>query len=189
MEANVEHRLNGFEGVVFGLLVRDRPLNAAEIKELEEPVRLLYLALVIKGARYWEQQMCTYHPQWARTTHALTSCISMVVYDGSVGDAIEWAEHMFAQPWCVSIEGMWGTNPVRYARIESPSIERLLHALIGYYNGSTVIVIEHNLDVIAQADWVIDMGPGAGHEGGEIVFEETPAAMKHDKHSVTGAYL
>ena len=135
----MEYRLNGFEGVVFGLLVRDRPLNTAEIKELEEPARLLYLALVIKGARYWEQQMCTYHPQWARTTQALASCISLVVYDCSRADVIEWVERMFAQSWCVSIEGMWGATPVRYARIESPSIERLLHALIGYYNGSTVM--------------------------------------------------
>ena len=40
--------------------------------------------------------------------------------------------------------------------------------------GATVIVIEHDLEVIARADWVIDMGPGAGHDGGRIVFEGTP---------------
>ncbi|HUS61703.1 MAG TPA: ATP-binding cassette domain-containing protein, partial [Acidimicrobiales bacterium] len=43
--------------------------------------------------------------------------------------------------------------------------------------GHTVLVIEHNLDVVARADWVIDLGPGAGHEGGTIVFEGTPAAL------------
>jgi excinuclease UvrABC ATPase subunit len=43
--------------------------------------------------------------------------------------------------------------------------------------GSSVVAIEHNLDVIACADWVIDLGPGAGHEGGRVVFEGTPAAL------------
>jgi len=56
-------------------------------------------------------------------------------------------------------------------------------------NGSTVIVIEHNLDVISHADWLIDMGPGAGHEGGRVIFEGTPSAMKQSKESVTGKFL
>ena len=43
--------------------------------------------------------------------------------------------------------------------------------------GRTVIVIEHNLDVVARADWVIDLGPGAGHDGGSIVFEGPPASL------------
>ena len=54
---------------------------------------------------------------------------------------------------------------------------------------STVIVIEHNLDVISRADWVIDLGPGAGNEGGNVVFEGTPAALKAAKGSLTGAAL
>ena len=55
--------------------------------------------------------------------------------------------------------------------------------------GSTVIVIEHNLDVVSRADWVIDLGPGAGHEGGQIVFEGLPAALAKAKGSVTGQFL
>lgn len=43
--------------------------------------------------------------------------------------------------------------------------------------GSTVVVIEHHLDVVSQADWVIDMGPGAGHDGGTVVFEGTPTDL------------
>ena len=54
---------------------------------------------------------------------------------------------------------------------------------------STVIVIEHNLDVISRADWVIDLGPGAGNEGGTVVFEGPPAALKAAKGSLTGAAL
>lgn len=66
--------------------------------------------------------------------------------------------------------------------------------LIGLFDrlvdaGSTVIVIEHNLDVISRADWVIDLGPGAGHEGGNVVFEGTPTGLKGAKGSLTGAAL
>ncbi|MDX2162072.1 MAG: excinuclease ABC subunit UvrA [bacterium] len=64
---------------------------------------------------------------------------------------------------------------------------RLLDRLVD--NGSTVIVIEHHLDVIARADWVIDMGPGAGHEGGRVVFEGIPAALIHAEGSITGQFL
>lgn len=54
---------------------------------------------------------------------------------------------------------------------------------------STVIVIEHNLDVISRADWVIDLGPGAGHEGGTVVFEGTPTGLLSAKGSLTGEAL
>ncbi|WP_020524064.1 ATP-binding cassette domain-containing protein [Catelliglobosispora koreensis] len=56
-------------------------------------------------------------------------------------------------------------------------------------NGSTVIAIEHNLDVVSRADWVIDMGPGAGHDGGEVVFEGTPSALLKAENSVTAGFL
>jgi excinuclease UvrABC ATPase subunit len=55
--------------------------------------------------------------------------------------------------------------------------------------GNTVIVIEHNLDVIRRADWIIDLGPEGGHRGGEVVFEGTPAALVKTKRSLTGQYL
>lgn len=56
-------------------------------------------------------------------------------------------------------------------------------------NGSTVIVIEHNLDVISRADWTIDLGPGAGHEGGAVVFEGAPADLARAEKSLTGQHL
>ncbi|WP_042161120.1 ATP-binding cassette domain-containing protein [Paenibacillus gorillae] len=55
--------------------------------------------------------------------------------------------------------------------------------------GNTVIVIEHNLDVISQADWIIDMGPDGGSKGGQVVFEGTPAQIIHAEESITGKYL
>jgi excinuclease ABC A subunit len=56
-------------------------------------------------------------------------------------------------------------------------------------DGRTVIVIEHNLDVIARADWVIDLGPGAGHDGGTVVFEGPPAELIRAKGSLTGEHV
>jgi excinuclease UvrABC ATPase subunit len=55
--------------------------------------------------------------------------------------------------------------------------------------GNTVIVIEHNLDVIRNADWIIDMGPEGGSKGGTVVFEGTPQALLGAEHSLTGRYL
>lgn len=55
--------------------------------------------------------------------------------------------------------------------------------------GNTVIVIEHNLEVISQADWIIDMGPDGGSRGGQVVFEGTPDRIREAAESITGKYL
>ncbi|WP_084830099.1 excinuclease ABC subunit UvrA [Demequina rhizosphaerae] len=55
--------------------------------------------------------------------------------------------------------------------------------------GKTVVVIEHHQAVMAHADWIIDLGPGAGHDGGRIVFEGTPAALVADRSTLTGEHL
>ncbi|MAS35909.1 MAG: thiamine ABC transporter permease [Anaerolineaceae bacterium] len=56
-------------------------------------------------------------------------------------------------------------------------------------NGNTVVVIEHNLDIIKNADWIIDMGPEGGHKGGEILFEGTPKDLLTIDASYTAQYL
>ena len=56
-------------------------------------------------------------------------------------------------------------------------------------SGNTVIVIEHNQDVIKNADWIIDMGPEGGNKGGKVMFEGTPKQLLSAKHSLTSAYL
>jgi excinuclease UvrABC ATPase subunit len=63
----------------------------------------------------------------------------------------------------------------------------LLDAMVD--NGTTLIVIEHNLDVVARADWVIDMGPGAGADGGHVVFEGPPRELLKSKKSLTAKHL
>ncbi len=55
--------------------------------------------------------------------------------------------------------------------------------------GNTVIVIEHNMDVVRNADWVIDMGPEGGSRGGQVMFEGTPAELKKAKTSITSEYV
>jgi len=62
-------------------------------------------------------------------------------------------------------------------------IDRLVEAR------NTVVVIEHNLDVIAKADWVIDLGPEGGKKGGEVVAEGTPEELAWCERSYTGRYL
>ncbi|MDQ0612884.1 excinuclease UvrABC ATPase subunit [Microbacterium sp. W4I4] len=56
-------------------------------------------------------------------------------------------------------------------------------------SGKTVIVIEHHQAVMAHADWIIDIGPGAGHDGGRVVFEGTPAELVADRSTLTGEHL
>jgi excinuclease ABC subunit A len=55
--------------------------------------------------------------------------------------------------------------------------------------GNTLVVIEHNLDVIKTADWIIDLGPGGGEHGGEIIAEGTPEQIASNPDSATGHYL
>ena len=63
----------------------------------------------------------------------------------------------------------------------------VLHKLIEA--GGSVVVVEHNLDVIKNSDYIIDMGPDAGKAGGEVVFSGTPQDIMNTKNSLTGQYL
>ena len=56
-------------------------------------------------------------------------------------------------------------------------------------SGNTVLVIEHNLDVIKQADWIVDLGPEGGDEGGEVIATGTPEDVAEVEESATGQFL
>ncbi len=74
--------------------------------------------------------------------------------------------------------------------LHSDDIRKLLvvlHKLVDA--GNTVVVIEHNLDVIKTSDWIIDIGPGGGNKGGKIVATGTPEDVARNKDSITGRYL
>ncbi|MCB0556462.1 MAG: excinuclease ABC subunit UvrA, partial [Phaeodactylibacter sp.] len=69
-------------------------------------------------------------------------------------------------------------------------IRKLLDALNALVeNGHTVLIVEHNMEVIKSADWVIDLGPGGGKEGGKLVFQGTPEELVKVEESYTGAFL
>ena len=74
--------------------------------------------------------------------------------------------------------------------LHSHDIKKLLDILQAFVNtGNTVVVIEHNLDVIKTADHIIDMGPEGGEAGGQIIAEGTPEKVSLEKTSYTGHFL
>ena len=74
--------------------------------------------------------------------------------------------------------------------LHSHDIKKLLDILQAFVNtGNTVVVIEHNLDVIKTADHIIDMGPEGGDSGGEIIAQGTPEQVSNEKNSYTGQFL
>ena len=76
------------------------------------------------------------------------------------------------------------------AGLHLADVERLLALLDRLVDsGKSVIVIEHHQAVMAHADWIVDLGPGAGHDGGRIVFEGTPADLVAARSTVTGEHL
>ena len=76
------------------------------------------------------------------------------------------------------------------AGLHLADVEQLLGLLDRLVDGGkSVIVIEHHQAVMAHADWIIDLGPGAGHDGGRVVFEGTPAALVAGRGTVTGEHL
>ena len=77
------------------------------------------------------------------------------------------------------------TTGLHFADIEK--LLEVLHELVE--TGNTVIVIEHNLDVIKTADWVIDMGPEGGNGGGLVIAARTPEDVAEVAESHTGTYL
>ena len=77
------------------------------------------------------------------------------------------------------------TTGLHFADIEK--LLEVLHLLVD--KGNTVLIIEHNMDVIKNADWIIDLGPGGGKYGGKLVGEGTPEALTKTKDSLTGKFL
>lgn len=77
------------------------------------------------------------------------------------------------------------TSGLHYSDVEH--LMKLIHEIVN--RGNTVLAIEHNIDFIRQSDWIIDLGPGGGDEGGEIVAQGTVEDIKRNSSSLTGRYL
>ncbi len=76
------------------------------------------------------------------------------------------------------------------AGLQLADVEQLLALLDRLVDsGTSVILIEHHQAVMAHADWIIDLGPGAGHDGGRVVFEGTPADLVAGRATLTGQHL
>ena len=74
--------------------------------------------------------------------------------------------------------------------LHAKNIELLLTLLRRLVSeGNTVVIVEHRLELIAQTDWIIDLGPDGGTSGGEVVFSGTPQEIIHCERSKTGRYL
>ena len=77
------------------------------------------------------------------------------------------------------------TTGLHFADVQK--LVKILHQLVE--NGNTVVVIEHNLDVIKTGDYIIDMGPEGGSKGGTVVAQGTPEQVAKVKESYTGKYI
>ena len=77
------------------------------------------------------------------------------------------------------------TTGLAFADVDS--LLHVLQRLVDY--GNTMLVIEHHVDVMKNADWILDLGPGAGDDGGWVVSQGTPEDVSADETSITGHYL
>lgn len=81
-------------------------------------------------------------------------------------------------------------SPVTATGLHASDVKKVMELLDGLVaRGNTVIVIEHNTDVMKQADWIIDVGPDGGSAGGEVVFTGTPREMAENSRTITAEYL
>ena len=89
-----------------------------------------------------------------------------------------------------NIKALRGSYEALVGEQQAKDVKMLLNVLHGLVDkGNTVIVIEHNLDVIQSSDWIIDLGPEGGSGGGNIVAEGTPENVSRVKKSYTGQFL
>ena len=77
------------------------------------------------------------------------------------------------------------TTGLHFADVQK--LLEVLHMLVD--KGNTVVVIEHNLDIIKSSDWIIDLGPEGGENGGNIIAEGLPEEIINNKNSYTGKFL
>ena len=91
---------------------------------------------------------------------------------------------------CVACEGRRFKDEVLAFGLHPADIEAMLALLDHLVDcGRSVVVIEHHEAVMAHADWIIDLGPGAGHDGGHVVFTGTPTQMVAERTTLTGRCL
>ncbi len=149
--------------------------NSLQLSEYEEAVAKRILTEIRKRIRYLDEVGLGYL-RLDRLSHTLSGGESQrISLATSIGSALVGAMYILDEP---SI----GLHPRDTSRLIS--IMKSLRDL-----GNTVIVVEHDADIISAADVVVEMGPGAGEHGGEVVFQGTVAQLAEDPQSLTGSFL
>jgi excinuclease UvrABC ATPase subunit len=152
-------------------------LNIAEVLELPVEQALGFFAANTPAAHAILQRMADVGLGYLRLGQPLTTL------SGGERQRLKLATHMSGDGGVYVLdEPTTGLHLADLAQLLE-LLDRLVDA------GKSVIVIEHHQAVMAHADWIIDLGPGAGHEGGRIVFEGTPAALVEAKSTLTGEHL
>src|SRR5919206_361250 len=113
----------------------------------------------------------------------LSLCQPLTTLSGGERQRLKLATHMAEKGGVYVLDEP--TTGLHLADVEQ--LLGLLDRLVD--SGKSVIVIEHDQAVMAYADWIIDLGPGAGHDGGRVVFEGTPAELVADRSTMTGTHL
>ncbi|MGV9196359.1 excinuclease ABC subunit UvrA [Arcanobacterium canis] len=174
------------------LAVRIGELNISELTDLPIGQALEYLSNLTLGARESKIAAQVMKEILERLTFLVTVGLDYLTMSRSAG-TLSGGE---AQRIRLATQIGSGLVGVLYV-LDEPSIglhqrdnDRLLSALKRLRDlGNTLIVVEHDEDTIRQSDWLVDIGPGAGENGGEIVYSGPPADIVDQKRSVTGAYL
>jgi excinuclease UvrABC ATPase subunit len=152
-------------------------LNIAEVLDLSVKDAVEFFSARTPAAHAIVQLMADVGLGYLRLGQPLTTL------SGGERQRLKLATHMGADGAVYVLDEL--TTGLHLADLEQ--LLKLLDRLVD--SGKSVIVIEHHQAVMAHADWIIDLGPGAGHDGGRIVFEGTPAELVAAKSTLTGKHL
>ena len=184
MMAGVATTCEECEGKRFQAAVLDYHLGGRDISEVLA-MSVIEAAVVLRrrrGAHAGRAQ--DPRPTWP-TSGSATSALGqpLTTLSGGERQRLKLATHMAEKGGVYVLDEP--TTGLHLADVEQ--LLGLLDRLVD--SGKSVIVIEHHQAVMAHADWIIDLGPGAGHDGGRIVFEGTPADLVAARSTLTGEHL
>ena len=169
-----EAALAGCRRIPKTVLVKQAMLTKTEQKRLDKVARLEHFATVQKSTT----RIPPYEDDERNVQSVVFLRCEMTAGTMAVAEVAELVHKCFPNPTVLLVEA-GGCACISVALTRRSQAEQ----------GATVVVIEHDLDVIANADYVVDLGPGGGASGGRIVAVGTPEQVADNPESVTGRYL